>query len=110
MTKVTVMWALLLALSASPSVFGAGNEAAGKEVYMKRCATCHAADGNGKDAVAKMMKVTIPPLPSKDVQALSDDEMRKVIIEGKNKMKPVKDVSAKDATDVIAFVRSLAKK
>jgi mono/diheme cytochrome c family protein len=110
MTKVTVMWALLLALNASSSVFAAGNEAAGKTVYMKHCATCHAADGNGKEAVAKMMKATIPPLSSKDVQALSDDEIRKGITDGKNKMKPVKDISAGDITNVIAFVRSFAKK
>jgi mono/diheme cytochrome c family protein len=110
MTKVTVFWAVLFVLSGSSSVFAAGNEGAGKAVYMKHCATCHAADGNGKEAVAKMMKTTIPPLSSPEVQALSDDEIRKGITDGKNKMKPVKDMSAGDITNVIAFVRSFAKK
>lgn len=108
MKKIRV-WTVLLGLMISPSLFAAGNAAAGKSVYMKRCAACHAEDGNGKDAVAKMMKTTIPPLPSKDVQALSDDEIRKVMTDGKDKMKPVKDLNAEDATNVIAFIRSLAK-
>jgi len=104
------VWALVWIMTVSPAVFAAGNAAAGKAVYMKHCAACHAEDGNGKDAIAKMMKATIPPLPSKEVQALSDDELRKVITDGKDKMKPVKDLSAEDTTNIIAFIRSLAKK
>jgi mono/diheme cytochrome c family protein len=102
--------ALLLALITSPSIYAAGNAAAGKEVYMKRCAACHAEDGNGKEAVAKMMNTTIPPLPSKDVQALSDEAIGKVINGGKDKMKPVAGLSAAEVTNLIAFIRSLAKK
>src|ERR1035441_161731 len=102
--------ALFLALMTSPSVFAAGNAEAGKEVYTKHCVACHGQDGNGKEAVAKMMKATIPPLPSKDVQALSDEEIRKVITEGKDKMKPVNGLSAADVTNVVAFIRSLATK
>ncbi|HVA94286.1 MAG TPA: cytochrome c [Candidatus Dormibacteraeota bacterium] len=108
--KNTLLLAAALALTISPSVFAAGNAEAGKTVYMKRCVACHAPDGNGKEAVAKMMKATIPPLPSKDVQALSDAAMRKVITDGKGKMKPVKNLSASDTENLIAFVRSLAKK
>ncbi len=108
--KNTMLLASLLALMISPGVFAAGNADAGKAVYMKRCVSCHAADGNGKEKVAKMMKTTIPPLPSKEVQALSDQEMHKAIISGKGKMKPVKNLSAEDTENVIAFVRSLAKK
>jgi cytochrome c len=94
----------------SPGVFAAENADAGKAVCMKRCVSCHAEDGNGKEKVAKMMKVAIPPLPSKEVQALSDKEMHKAIVDGKAKMKPVKNLSAEDTENVIAFVRSLAKK
>jgi len=108
--KKTGTWALLLILMISPSVFAAGNAEAGKEVYTKRCVTCHAADGNGNDKLAKVLNVTIPPLSSKDVQALSDDDLKKGIVEGKGKMKPVKDLSNADVTNVIAFIRSLAKK
>lgn len=102
--------ALLFALLAAPAAFAAGNEKNGKEVYMKHCATCHAADGNGKEAVAKMMKATIPPLCSKPVQALTNAEIAKQIKEGKGKMQPVKGLSEKEIADVVAYVRTFAKK
>jgi mono/diheme cytochrome c family protein len=102
--------AMFLALAISPAAFAGGNAAAGKDVFMKHCAACHGQDGNGKEAVAKMMKVTIPPLPSKGVQALSDADLTKVINGGKGKMMAVKGLSAADVTNTIAFIRSIAKK
>jgi cytochrome c len=109
--KKTSVFITILAFIAVPSAFGnGGNVAAGKDAYMKHCATCHGADGNGKDAVAKLLKVTFPPLGSKEVQALTDAEMHKVLLEGKGKMKPVKDLDRSDVPNLIAFVRSLAKK
>ena len=86
-----------------------GNAPAGKAVYDKRCASCHAAGGEGKEAIAKMFKVEIHPLGSKEVQALSNAELRKVISEGKGKMVAVKGLSDKELADLIAFVRSLKK-
>lgn len=102
--------AMFLALAVSPAAFAGGDAAAGKDVFMKHCAACHGQDGNGKEAVAKMMKVTIPPLPSKEVQALSDADLTKVINEGKGKMMAVKGLSAADVTNTIAFIRSIAQK
>jgi mono/diheme cytochrome c family protein len=101
---------LAFALLATPAAFATANVNNGKEVYMKHCATCHAADGNGKEAVAKMMKTTIPPLGSKEVQALTDAQIAKQIKEGKGKMAPIKGLSEKEIADVIAFVRTFAKK
>jgi mono/diheme cytochrome c family protein len=105
--------ALLLCTLAAPAVLfaaPAGNEAAGKEVYTKRCVACHGPNGEGNDKLAQVMNAVIPPLASKDVQALSDDDLKKGIVEGKGKMKPVKELSAADVANVISFVRSLAKK
>ena len=102
--------AILLALAVSPAVFAGGDAVAGKDVFMKHCAACHGPDGNGKEAVAKMFKVTLPQLPSKEVQALSDADLTKVVTEGKGKMPAVKGLSAADVTDVVAFIRSIAKK
>ena len=113
MTRKAVIGAgvLFLAASVMPA-FAAekGNVAAGKEVYMKKCNMCHGPDGAGKEAIAKMLKVEMKALGSKEVQALSDADMKKVITEGKGKMKPVGGMSDADVTNVIAFVRSLAKK
>ena len=80
---------------------------AGKAVYDKSCATCHAADGAPKEAIAKMLKVEIPHLGAKEVQAKSDADLKKVITEGYEKMKPVKGLADKDVANVVAFMRTL---
>jgi mono/diheme cytochrome c family protein len=109
--KKSAILAAVLVLLAIPAAFpqGKGNANEGKEAFMKHCATCHGADGSGKDAVAKLLKVTFPPLGSKDVQSLSDDDIRKVMTEGKGKMKPVKDLSKVDLANLTAFIRTLKK-
>ena len=67
-------------------------------------------EGEGKDAIAKMMKVTLRPLASKEVQAKSDAELTKDITAGNGKMKAVAGLSEADVANVVAFVRTLAKK
>ena len=84
-----------------------GDAKAGKAIFDKSCVSCHAADGSAKEPVAKMLKVEIPHLGSKDVQAKSDADLKKVITDGYEKMKPVKGLADKDVANVIAFVRTL---
>jgi mono/diheme cytochrome c family protein len=79
----------------------------GKALYTAKCAACHGADGAGKPAIAKMMGVTQKPLASKEVQAKSDADLKKVIMEGQGKMKPVAGVTAKQADDIVAYLRTL---
>jgi mono/diheme cytochrome c family protein len=88
----------------------AADVGAGKDLYAKKCASCHGAAGEGKDAIAKMFKVEMKPLNSKEIQAKSDADIKKVILEGTGKMKPVADIDAKAADDIVAYVRTLAKK
>jgi cytochrome c len=88
----------------------AADAAVGKDAYMKKCATCHGQAGEGKDAMAKMLKITLAHLGSKEVQARSDAELQKIPLEGKGKMKPVKDLTPEMAADIIAFLRTLATK
>jgi cytochrome c6 len=94
------------ALAAPPA---AGNAKAGKAVFEKHCAICHGSNGEGKEAIAKMYKVTMPPLGSKQVQAKSDAELKKVVCEGSGKMKPVKGLSAAELSDLVAYIRTLKK-
>jgi len=56
-----------------------------------------------------MLMAKIPPLGSSDVQAKSDDEIKKAITQGYAKMKPIKGLSDKDVRNVIAFVRTFKK-
>ena len=83
-----------------------GDAKAGKAVFDKQCATCHGPDGTPKDAVAKMLKVEMRHLGAKEVQAKSDGDIHKVIVEGYQKMKPQK-MADKDTANVIAHIRTL---
>ena len=83
----------------------AGTASAGKEIYDKTCKTCHGGDGGGNPAIAKMLKVEIHPLGSKEVQGKTDGELKKVISQGVGKMKPVAGVSGKQIDDVVAYMR-----
>lgn len=97
-------------LASTASAAPAGDAAAGKAVYTKKCASCHGEKGEGKEAIAKMMKVEMKHLGSKEVQAKNDDELKKDTTQGFGKMKGVQRLSDKDVADLIAHVRSLAQK
>jgi mono/diheme cytochrome c family protein len=99
----------ILFLGAQAAVAAGGDAKAGKVTYEKTCGKCHAADGAAKEAIAKLLKVEMPHLGSAEVQAKTDDEIRKVIVEGYEKMKPVKDLNDNDVANVVAFVRTLKK-
>lgn len=101
---------LLLAVSVPLLSAVKGDAAAGKVTFAKRCASCHGAAGEGKEAIAKMMKVEMRPLGSKEVQAKSDADLRKVMVDGTGKMKPVTPLTDGEVANLIAYIRSLAKK
>lgn len=103
---IWIIWALVFAVP----LFPAGDAAAGKDVYAKKCANCHGAVGEGKESVAKMLKVEIRHLGSKEVQTKDDADLKKTLLEGIGKMKAVTGIDAKVADDIVAYVRSLAKK
>jgi mono/diheme cytochrome c family protein len=85
-----------------------GDAARGQQVYAQRCVACHRADGAPQVGVEKILRVTMDPLGSEDVQFLSDAELKKIIREGKGKMDPVKGLSGRDVINLIAYIRSLA--
>lgn len=87
----------------------AGDVATGKVVYEKKCRICHGDMGEGNPDVAKKLKAEQKPLWSEEVQKMSDADLKKIITEGRGKMKPPKNVSDADMDNVIAFVRTLKK-
>jgi cytochrome c553 len=107
---VRVWLMTLILVAAAPALAAPGAATAGKAIYAKHCAMCHGATGEGNAAIAKMMKVNMAALGSKEVQAKKDAELSKDITEGTGKMKPMKGLSEKEVTDLIAYLRSLAKK
>jgi mono/diheme cytochrome c family protein len=104
-----IFWVLLTALIVPFLLVSAekGDAVRGKEVF-GRCSVCHGDSGQGKEAIGKMFGVTMMPLSSKEVQSLDNATLKKGIIEGKGKMKPV-SLSDQETADVIAFLRTLKK-
>ena len=95
---------LLLGLSMVPAIAGTTE---GKEVFDKSCKGCHGAQGQGNPGIAKMMKVEMKALSSKEVQAKSDAELKQVITKGSGKMRPIASLSSQQVDDVVAFIRTL---
>jgi mono/diheme cytochrome c family protein len=91
----------------SVAAASAADAKAGQAVYNRACKSCHGADGTPNPGLAKAMKVEIRALGSPEVQAMSDGDMKKIITDGKGKMKPVSSVSGADLDNLIAFVRTL---
>ncbi len=84
----------------------AADVAAGKAIYDKSCKRCHGGDGAANAAIAKMMKVEMRHLGSKEVQAKTDAALKKESVEGVGKMKGIAIADA-DATNLVAFLRTL---
>jgi mono/diheme cytochrome c family protein len=89
------------------SVPGYGQD--GKEVYTKKCGSCHNVDGTSKPAIEKAMKVTMKPLGSKEVQAKTDAQLKKDTVDGIGRMKGVQGMADQELDAVIKYVRSLRK-
>jgi len=99
---------IALCFTAASAALQAADAAAGKAAYDKSCKSCHGADGTANPAIAKMMKVDMRDLKSADVQAASDADLKKIIVDGKGKMKPMPSLSA-SADNIVAYMRSLKK-
>jgi len=110
MKRVIQLGIILMVVIAVPSlILAKGDTAKGKTLFASKCATCHGPAGEGKDAIAKMMKVEMAPLSSKKVQDKTDVQLTEEITKGTGKMKAVSGLKDSDVADLIAFVRSLKK-
>jgi mono/diheme cytochrome c family protein len=101
-------WILPLALAFPLSAAEKGDVAKGKELFANRCAVCHGTAGEGKEAIAKLFQIKMPVLSSKEVQSQNDAALKKMVLEGKGKMKPLV-LSDQELEDAIAFLRTLKK-
>jgi mono/diheme cytochrome c family protein len=110
--KGLAVWVSACALTVATAGAGWSADAkAGKATYDKLCASCHGADGKGNPAMVKSMGEKGLNLVAKDAQAKSDADLAKITVEGVGKMPPSgKNLSKQEVQDVVAHMRSLAKK
>ncbi len=81
----------------------------GAAIYKAKCAMCHGADGKGQTTMGKNLK--IKDLGSEEVQKMKNEELNKIITDGKGKMPAYKDKLDQAQIDaVIAHIRSFAPK
>jgi len=78
---------------------------AGAATYKTKCASCHGAGGKGKAALKTQ------DLASAAVQNMSDAELTAITTDGKGKMPAYgKSLKPDQIQDLVAYIRSLAKK
>jgi mono/diheme cytochrome c family protein len=101
--QTSICAAMLLAVSASAWAQGSA-----KDLYLSKCATCHGADGAGKTAMGKKLKV-------QDVHAtigkMTAEQMVKVVADGKGQDMSgyAKQFSAEQIQGLVDYYRSLGK-
>ena len=82
----------------------------GKATYEKLCVACHGADGKGNPAMTKVFGEKTLNIATKETRQKKDDELLKVITEGKGKMPAAgKGLSKQEQKEILEHVRSLAK-
>ncbi|MGC9157752.1 MAG: c-type cytochrome [Terracidiphilus sp.] len=83
-----------------------------KQIYGFDCAACHGANGNGKTDLAAGMNLTLADWTDpKTLAGKSDDELFKVIRNGKGQMpsEPAGRASDSEVKSLILYIRSMAK-
>lgn len=101
---VAIVTALMLGASAMAADMG------GKAAYEKQCASCHGNDGKGNPAMTKVFGEKQLNIAVKEVADKKDEEIVKIMTEGKGKMPASgKSLSPADQKAVATHVKSLAK-
>ena len=94
----------VLALLLLPALAGPGETA-----YIARCSICHAADGSGRTAKGKKLK--LPDLASQEVQKQTDAQLFQIIAQGKDQMPGyAKELGEQKIRDLVAYIRELGKR
>jgi len=103
---------LLLALNAAAEAPAPAKVDAAK-LFAGKCTTCHAKDGTGSPAMAKMFKADIQKmnLAAGDAVKAADADLIKVINEGRGKMNSFKGkLKDEEIKALVAYIRSLQAK
>ena len=83
------------------------DSATGLSVYQSKCQRCHGVDARGNREISVALDIEFRYLGSAETQALTDLEIRQLIVRGKGKMQRVEGMTAPNVRDVIAYLRTL---
>lgn len=102
----------IVLLQSKPSFarHASGDASAGRDIFRESCQHCHGPNGRGDGQMAEYLTPPPADLSSSATQARTDDELRKVIIEGrKGTAMDGFDGAFEDPQliDLVAFIRSL---
>lgn len=102
----SLLVAAILSLSLPTIAF-----ADGKASFDKMCASCHGADGKGNPAKAGILKIdaAVLNLGRPEGAKATKDELKQIVIKGKNKMPAYeKKLAAADVDPVLDYAMQLA--
>jgi mono/diheme cytochrome c family protein len=105
-TGILAIAVLVLTALAVPATARA-DAAAGAALYKEKCVGCHAADGSGNAPMGKALKAG--DLRTPEIQGKKDAELAASITNGKGKMPAQKGLSAAQVSQLLEYVRTLAK-
>jgi mono/diheme cytochrome c family protein len=94
---------------AAAAPFPASPQQAAQDVYLDKCAVCHAKDGSGN--TAKGRKVKAKDLRSAEIQKMTDAQLIDAVANGKGKDMDgfQKELGAETVKQLVAYCRTLAK-
>lgn len=107
-TGVFSAFSIFVLLAACNSLLAQGNSSPGADVFKSKCVLCHGVDGTGQTPLGKQLQAA--DLGSKEVQKLTNADMRKQIHDGRANMPGFADqLSDEQITQVIQYVRQFGK-
>ena len=106
--KLWMLFGVLMIGAPVPAAMAA--DAGGKATYEKLCVSCHGPDGKSNPAMTKVFGEKELNIATKETAAKKDDELIKVIVEGRGKMPASgKSLSKQEQKQVLEHARSLGK-
>ena len=109
MNKKQISVLLILIATALP---GFAAEDAAKTLFAQKCSSCHAKDGKGNPAMAKMFKLDASALDltSKMTIEKKDEELIAITTKGHGKMPAYGEkLKAEQIESLVGYIRSLSK-
>ena len=98
-----------VALGQAETKTQSGDVARGKTLFVRHCTGCHGPEGGG-DGYKFLSGPDPAKLTSPSIRKKSDDDLFQTIHEGKPNMPPWKTrLSQEESSDMLAYVRTLAK-